>query len=88
MHTILVVDDEPLARQRVISLLKSYSEIQVVGESRNGEEAVADIQSKKPDLIFLDIEMPVMDGINTRLRHYLTVSPSCRRLGVRQVVIV
>ncbi len=58
----LVVDDEPLARQRVISLLKNYSEIQVIGESRNGEEAVADIQSKKPDLIFLDIEMPGMDG--------------------------
>lgn len=58
----LVVDDEPLARQRVVSLLKNYPEILVIGESRNGEEAIADINSKKPDLIFLDIEMPGTDG--------------------------
>jgi two-component system LytT family response regulator len=58
----LVVDDEPLARQRVVSLLKNYPEIQLVGECRNGEEAVEAINSKKPDLIFLDIEMPGMDG--------------------------
>jgi len=58
----LVVDDEPLARQRVVSLLKNYPEIQLIGECRNGEEAVTDINNKKPDLIFLDIEMPGMDG--------------------------
>lgn len=58
----LVVDDEPLARQRVVSLLKNYPEIQMIGECRNGEEAIEAINSKKPDLIFLDIEMPGMDG--------------------------
>lgn len=58
----LVVDDEPLARQRVVSLLKNYPEVQLIGECRNGEEAVEAINSKKPDLIFLDIEMPGMDG--------------------------
>jgi two-component system LytT family response regulator len=58
----IVVDDEPLARQRIISLLKDYPEIQLIGECRNGHEAVEAINSKKPDLIFLDIEMPGMDG--------------------------
>lgn len=58
----LVVDDEPLARQRVVSLLKNYPEIQLIGECRNGEEAVEAINDKKPDLIFLDIEMPGLDG--------------------------
>ncbi len=58
----LVVDDEPLARQRVVSLLKNHPEVQLIGECRNGEEAVEQINSKKPDLIFLDIEMPGLDG--------------------------
>jgi two-component system LytT family response regulator len=58
----LVVDDEPLARQRVISLLKSHSEIHLIGECRNGTEAVEAINTKQPDLVFLDIEMPGLDG--------------------------
>ena len=58
----LVVDDEPLARQRIIGLLKAHSEIELVGESRNGREAIEAINRKQPDLIFLDIEMPDIDG--------------------------
>jgi len=58
----LVVDDEPLARQRIIGLLKSHQEIELVGECRNGREAIDTINMKQPDLIFLDIEMPDIDG--------------------------
>ncbi|RLD26705.1 MAG: DNA-binding response regulator [Bacteroidetes bacterium] len=58
----LVVDDEPLARQRIIGLLKSHPEIEMIGESRNGREAIETINRKQPDLIFLDIEMPDIDG--------------------------
>ncbi len=58
----LVVDDEPLARQRIIGLLKSHSEIELIGECRNGREAIETINRKQPDLIFLDIEMPDVDG--------------------------
>ena len=58
----LIVDDEPLARQRIIGLLKTHSEIEVIGECRNGREAIETINRKQPDLIFLDIEMPDVDG--------------------------
>lgn len=58
----LVVDDEPLARQRVIGILKTHSEIEIIGECRNGREAIETINKKQPDLIFLDIEMPDIDG--------------------------
>lgn len=71
----LVVDDEPLARQRVVSLLKNYSEIQLIGECRNGEEAVEAINSKKPDLIFLDIEMPGLDGFGVVSNIQLNYKP-------------
>lgn len=71
----LVVDDEPLARQRVVSLLKNYPEIQLIGECRNGEEAVEAINNKKPDLIFLDIEMPGMDGFGVVQNINLSYKP-------------
>ena len=58
----LIIDDEPLARQRIRDLLVNEKEIDVAGESGNGVEAVAMIHDKKPDLIFLDVQMPEMDG--------------------------
>ena len=58
----LVVDDEPLARQRICTLLSEYEEVVVVGECANGREAVGSIGQMKPDLIFLDIEMPEVNG--------------------------
>ncbi len=64
MNTIrtIIVDDEPLARSRIAKLLNQLAEIVVVGEARNGQEAVALIDHKKPDLVLLDIQMPDMDG--------------------------
>jgi len=58
----LIVDDEPLARERVRSLLKSETDFEVIAECANGAEAVAAVKEHRPDLIFLDIQMPGMDG--------------------------
>ena len=59
---VVVVDDEPLARSRIVKLLQKESDIQIVGECKNGQEATSVINSKEPDLIFLDIQMPDMNG--------------------------
>jgi two-component system LytT family response regulator len=58
----LIVDDEPLARQRLIRLLKEEQDVEIIGEAGDGGEAVAAIRSKNPDLVFLDVQMPVLDG--------------------------
>lgn len=63
MIRTLVVDDEALARERIISLLKKENDIEVIGECSDGEEALIIINTLKPDLVFLDIQMPVMSGI-------------------------
>lgn len=59
----LVVDDEPIARARVLALLGEEPDIEVVGECATGTQAVSDIAEKAPDLVFLDIQMPEMDGL-------------------------
>jgi two-component system LytT family response regulator len=58
----LIVDDMTLARQRLKRHLRKEPDITIVGESTNGAEAVAAIESIKPDLVFLDVQMPEMDG--------------------------
>jgi two-component system, LytTR family, response regulator len=58
----LVIDDEPLARQSVRRFLKNHPDIGVIGECGDGQSAVDDIQVQKPNLIFLDVQMPEMDG--------------------------
>lgn len=58
----LIVDDEPLARERIRTLLAEAPDVQVVGECGDGVEAVRVIGSEKPDLVFLDIQMPELDG--------------------------
>jgi len=61
--SIMVVDDHALFRRGLISLLDEMPEFVVVGEAANGQEAVENIQRVAPDLLLLDINMPVMDGI-------------------------
>jgi two-component system LytT family response regulator len=58
----IIVDDEPLARDRLRSLLASHRDVDVVAECASGRDAVRAITTEKPDLVFLDIQMPEMDG--------------------------
>jgi two-component system LytT family response regulator len=58
----LLVDDEPLARERLKLLLASQKDIEVVGECRDGEELIAFLEERPVDLMFLDVRMPVADG--------------------------
>ena len=59
---VLVADDEPAARRGVRQLLAAFPEFAVVGECRDGREVLAALDSQKPDVLFLDIEMPGIDG--------------------------
>jgi two-component system LytT family response regulator len=58
----LIVDDEPLARRTLTMLLEPYPDVLVVGECRNGREALDALASVRPDLLFLDVQMPELDG--------------------------
>ena len=61
----LIVDDEAIARERVRRFLTAEADIEILGECRDGREAVAAIKRLQPDLVFLDIQMPQMDGFAT-----------------------
>lgn len=60
---VLIVDDEPLARRGLRRLLESESGVEIAGEAGSGTAAVEAIAALKPDLVFLDIQMPEMDGL-------------------------
>lgn len=62
---ILVVDDHPIVRDGLVAILSTQDDFEVVGEAGNGEEALAQIVAHKPDVMLLDLEMPVMDGVAT-----------------------
>jgi two-component system LytT family response regulator len=64
MIKAIVVDDEPLARQSLILTLQDLGGVQVIGECENGFEAVKSIRKLKPDLVFLDIQMPKLSGFD------------------------
>jgi two-component system LytT family response regulator len=59
---VLVVDDEAPARRKILRLLRQEPDVQVVGEAGGAESAIAAIQERRPDLVFLDVQMPGMDG--------------------------
>jgi two-component system, LytTR family, response regulator len=60
---VLIVDDEPIARKGIRNHLARESDIEIVGECGNGLEAVSAIRDSKPDLVFLDIQMPELNGL-------------------------
>lgn len=71
MIKVLVVDDSALIRRILTDILNKDKEISVVGTAKNGKEALEKIELLKPDIITLDIEMPIMDGM-TALKHIVS----------------
>lgn len=71
----VVVDDEPEARAGILELIRADLEVEVVGEGRTGREAVAVIGASHPELLFLDIQMPELDGFGVLSSLELTALP-------------
>lgn len=59
---VLIADDEPLARRGIRNLLNDFADVEICGEARHGAEAIHLIEERRPDLVFLDVQMPEADG--------------------------
>jgi len=59
---LIIVDDEPYARKKIKTLIKDEIDIEIVAECKNGREAILEIHKHQPDVVFLDIQMPEIDG--------------------------
>ncbi len=81
MIKVLVVDDSPFIRIALKKLLSSAEDIEVIGEASNGKEAVELVQKLKPDVVTLDVNMPIMDGL-TALEKIRKVCPDCKVLMI------
>ena len=70
---VIVADDERPARQFLLSMLRSFEDVEIVGDAQTGMEAMRLIEDAQPDLAFLDLQMPEMDGLSIvrSLRHGL-----------------
>jgi two-component system chemotaxis response regulator CheB len=73
-YKVLVVDDSTFFRRRVKQILEEDPSLTVVGEAKNGQEAIDQVRLLKPDVVTMDIEMPVMDGI-TAVKRIMTSNP-------------
>lgn len=71
---VLIVDDSPMMRKILSSLLTTSNQVKVVGTASNGKEAISLIDDLSPDLVTLDVNMPVMDGIST-IKHIMIKKP-------------
>jgi two-component system LytT family response regulator len=58
----MIVDDEPMARERIAGLLSQEQDIEVIGQCADGQQAISAIQQQNPDLVFLDVQMPAVNG--------------------------
>jgi two-component system LytT family response regulator len=76
MIRTLIVDDEPLAREKVARHLAAHEDVEVVGEAGDGETAVRQIQSLEPDLVFLDIQLPEYDAFEVLRRATVRKPPA------------
>ena len=68
MNTILIVDDHILFREGIANIINRWDDFQVVGEASNGQEALEKAHQLLPDVVLMDISMPVMDGIQATIR--------------------
>jgi DNA-binding NarL/FixJ family response regulator len=80
---VLLVDDQPLLRGGFRALLNAEDDIEVVGEAANGEEGLALIRERSPDIALIDISMPVLDGIQATRR----IAEDPALAGVRVVIL-
>lgn len=76
---VLIADDHPLVREGIKVSLARHAHIRVVGEAANGEEAVRAARLLKPDVILLDLNMPVLDGLGAA-RRLRKLAPRCRAI--------
>lgn len=74
---VLLVDDQDLYREALHTMLSLQPEVDVIGEAANGEEALRLAAALRPDVVLMDLHMPVMDGA-TATRHLLYQQPTCR----------
>ena len=63
MIRILLVDDQNIVREGLSSLLQTYDDLEVIGEAANGQEAIEKALNLQPDVVLMDIRMPIMDGV-------------------------
>jgi DNA-binding NarL/FixJ family response regulator len=80
---VAVADDQPLVRTGFATIVAHTADLELVGEAGNGEEAVALARSKLPDVVLMDVRMPMVDGIEATGR--ITTDPTCE--GVRIVIL-
>ncbi|SCB68013.1 Uncharacterized protein BWGO95_02144 [Bacillus mycoides] len=69
---LLLVEDHHIVRRGLVFFLKTREEFEIIGEAENGEEALTFVQKEKPDVVLMDISMPIMDGIEAtkRIKQY------------------
>jgi DNA-binding NarL/FixJ family response regulator len=70
MIRVLLVDDQTIIRQGIKSLLESQPDFQVLGEAENGKEAIIQVEALQPDVVLMDVRMPIMDGVAATIAIY------------------
>jgi DNA-binding NarL/FixJ family response regulator len=80
---VAVADDQPLVRTGFAAIVAHTNDLELVGEAGNGDEAVALARSQRPDVVLMDVRMPIVDGIEATRR--ITADPACA--GVRVVIL-